>query len=501
MSEPAPVALEGIHKRFGATIALDDVSLALVPGEVHVLAGQNGAGKSTLIKILSGVHQPDAGTVRLHGERQVLDSPKAAKRAGIATIHQELSLVGAMDVTDNLLLGEEGSAWGLRDRRRRRERTRRLLEAVSLDVDPDIAVEQLPLATQQLVEIARALGSGARVLIMDEPTSALPQHDAERLFERIEDLKSQGCSILYISHRMEELERLADRVTVLRDGRVVACEDAAEMSRDALVRQMIGGDVAASSRRVDLPAEDPGEVLVARGLAASWRGARLLGIDLTLHRGEIVGVAGLQGSGASILPRALFGAVPTTGEIRIADRIVAPSPPRSLDAGVVMISGDRTEGLIGPASVVDNATISSLERFCAVGTWLRRAARDTAAEAALSRMHAAHPGLGAPLSSLSGGNQQKVALARALLAEPRVLLLDEPTRGIDVAAKRDVHEALRELAADGVAIVIVSSDLDELVTLADRALVLVDGSVNRTLAGDALTRSALLAAAIGGDAP
>lgn len=500
MGDPSPaVALEGIHKRFGATIALDGVDLTLLSGEVHVLAGQNGAGKSTLIKILSGVHRPDAGTVRLNGQVKSLDDPKAAKRAGIATIHQELSLIGSMDVTDNLLLGEEGSAWAVRRMKERRQEARRRLAAVGLDLAPDILVERLPLATQQLVEIARALGTGARVLIMDEPTSALPAEDAERLFERIEALQERGCAILYISHRMDELERLADRITVLRDGRAVASERAGAIGAAELVRLMVGREVAGLDDDVPGRREDE-DAIVARGLAASWQGERLRGVDVHVKRGEIVGVAGLNGSGASLLPRALFGAVPVEGEIRIADTRLDPSPARCLAAGIVMLSGDRHETLIGTASVLDNTTLSSLRRFCTVGTWLRDRARVAAAETMLARMQVVHPGLEAPVSRLSGGNQQKVALARALVAEPRGLLLDEPTRGIDAAAKRDVHAALLALAAEGVGILLVSTDLDELVALSDRALVVVDGAVRRVVAGADLTRSTLLESAIGGRA-
>lgn len=496
------VALEGIHKRFGATVALDGVDLTLHRGEVHVLAGQNGAGKSTLIKILSGVHRPDAGTLRLDGEVRSLDDPKVAKRAGIATIHQELSLVGAMDVTDNLLLGEEGPPWSIRRRGPRREEARRRLAAVGLELDPDEVVERLPLALQQLVEIARALGSGARVLVMDEPTSALPAEDAERLLSRVEALKDRGCGIIYISHRMDELERLADRVTVLRDGRVVASEPAERMDTEALVRRMIGRDELGgeppSSNHAEREAR--GDVLVVRNLTASWHGSRLSGLDLTVRRGEIVGVTGLNGSGASLLPRALFGAVPAEGDLHVAGEPIRPSPRRCLAAGVVMLSGNRAETLVGPASVLDNTTLSSLGRFSSRGSWLRRRQRRAAAEAALARLQVVHPGLDATVSSLSGGNQQKVALARAVLAEPRVLLLDEPTRGIDVAAKKEVHATLRALASDGVAVVVASSDLDELVSLADRVLVLVDGAIRSTVEGGDVTRSALLTAAIGGRA-
>ena len=337
------------------------------------------------------------------------------------------------------------------------------------------------------------------MLIMDEPTSALPADDAGRLFERIEALRNRGCCILYISHRMDELERLADRVTVLRDGRVVASEPAEAMSPDKLVNLMVGRDVHAVERHPPGEAESR-VVIAARGVTAASQGARLRGVDLTVRRGEIVGVVGLNGSGASLLPRALFGAVPVDGDILIADQPVVPTPARCLAAGAVMLSGDRHETIIGAASVLDNATLSSLRRFSGPGTWLRGRVRAAAADATLDRMRAVHPGLEAPVSQLSGGNKQKVALARALLTEPRVLLLDEPTRGIDAAAKQDVHAALLELAAEGVGVLLYSTDLDELVALADRVLVVVDGDIRRVVEGAELTRSTLLATAIGGRA-
>jgi ABC-type sugar transport system ATPase subunit len=494
---PTPlVVCESVSKRFGATVALNDVDLELHGGEVHVIAGQNGAGKSTLIKILSGVHQPDEGEIRVGGEAIQLADPLAARRAGIATIHQELSLVDAMSVGDNLLLGDPGSAWAWLRRGERRERALALLRNLDLDVDPDRPLDELPLATRQLVEIARALGSGSRVIVMDEPTSALAEEDAERLFAQVEALTDRGCAVVYISHRMEELERLADRITVLRDGEVVASEEADSMTPQALVRHMVGRDVAALAERGAGPA-DSEIVLEVGDLRADRGGSALAGVGLSLRAGEIVGVVGLQGSGVSLLPRALYGAIPSQGRVTLHGQMLEPpTPGRCLAGGMAFISGDRAEALVGTASLLDNATLSSLSQF-SIGPWLRAQPRAKATESALAQMKVVHAGIDAPVSTLSGGNQQKVALARAMIAEPRVLLLDEPTRGVDVGAKRDVHDALQKLAAQGRAILIVSSDLDEIVALAHRAIVIVDGAIGATLAGDGLTRGELLAAAMG----
>jgi ribose transport system ATP-binding protein len=491
------VTLDGIGKRFGATEALRDVDLRLMPGEVHVLAGQNGAGKSTLLKILSGVHQPDSGTLRVAGDARVFAGPADAARAGIATIHQELSLVGSTSVCDNLLLAERGRPWDWLRPARRRQRARAMLDRLELDVDPDQPVEALPLATRQLLEIVRALASGAQVVVMDEPTSALGQRDAERLFEQIEQLRDRGAAVLYISHRMEELARLADHITVLRDGRVVASEPAERMPPDELVRHMVGKELnQLDAARVPAPARaDDDVVLRAKGITCRTAGASLRGVDLSIRRGEVVGVAGLLGSGASIVARALFGALPITGALEVAGTPVAhPSPRASLRRGVMWIGGDRAATLIAGADLVDNITLPSLERF-SFGPWLLD--RRAASEAALAHVNVKHAGMHAPLEQLSGGNQQKVAIARALIAEPQLLLLDEPTRGIDIGAKRDVHRALMQRADAGCALMVVSTDLDELVALCHRVLVLVDGEIAAVVDGPELSRAAILGVAMG----
>jgi ribose transport system ATP-binding protein len=487
----APVSLVKVSKSFGATRALDRVDLSLQAGKVHVLAGQNGAGKSTLIRILSGVYRDYEGEIRVDGVARRLAGPQGAREAGIVTIHQELSLIGSMSVTDNLLLSERGGAWAWL-RRDRNERARAMLQRMDLDVDPRLLVESLPLATRQLLEIARALGHDARVLVMDEPTSALSESEAERLFDRIDAMRDDGCAVLYISHRMEEIDRLADRITVLRDGkRIITAET---LDRRELVSHMIGHEVARARR---------GEHSVGEArLAVKQLRAPGLSVDeLTIARGEVLGVTGLRGSGASRLSKALFGAIPdVSATVSIDGEILTTASPRHcIESGMILLSGDRNASLVRALSVTHNATLSSLERFSR-WMWMRRSEETRCVERTAKRLDIVCPSLDAPAWQLSGGNQQKVALARGLLTEPRVLLLDEPTRGIDVGAKEDVYALVTELAEQDVAILLVSSESEELVRVCDRVAVFHDGRVVAVLEGDDLSRERILAAALGGRA-
>ncbi|MBW2458032.1 MAG: sugar ABC transporter ATP-binding protein, partial [Deltaproteobacteria bacterium] len=452
--EPPPlVSLTKVSKTFGQTCALDEVSLALYPGEIHVLAGENGAGKSTLIRILSGIYQDYEGELALAGATLRFASPTAAVRAGVATIHQELSLVGPMSVADNLALGTPGNAWTLVRRDQERGRARRVLAAVGLDIDPTLPVETFPLAVRQLVEVARALAQEAQVLVMDEPTSALSEAEAERLFARVEDLRDRGHAVLYISHRMEEIERLADRISVLRDGRLVTTSRADELSRDELIRAMVGRDLNEASTVTPPPFAEAALLEIADLCvdAPQGQGHRLLSeVSLSVGCGEIVGLAGLQGSGAGALLYALVGALPRAGGTVVLEGqpLDRPTPKTCIDAGMVLLSGDRGLSLVRELSVIDNAGLSSLTRF-SPGGWLRSGRLRRAVAKTTDQLRLDCPSLEAPAWQLSGGNQQKVALARALLTQPRVLLLDEPTRGIDIGAKQDVYERIGRLAQQG----------------------------------------------------
>jgi len=368
-SGPSPiVSLTMVSKSFGRTRALDEVSLDLMAGEIHVLAGENGAGKSTLIRILSGIYQDYQGELHVAGRHVRFDGPQDAARAGVATIHQELSLVGLMSVADNLLMGQPGSAWALVRQAVGLDRARQVLAAVGLDIDPARLVETFPLATRQLIEVARALAQDAQVLVMDEPTSALSEAEAEHLFERIEALREQGHGVLYISHRMEEIARLADRISVLRDGRLVTTARASELSPDELVRAMVGRDLSGVSR-LDPPPAAEAPLLDVASLsvqAPHGQGGPLVAdLSLSLWPGEVVGLAGLQGSGAAAVLYALFGALPqAAGHVTLAGhRLDSPSPKTCIDSGMVLLSGDRELSLVRELSVQNNVGLSSLATF------------------------------------------------------------------------------------------------------------------------------------------
>ena len=480
MQAAAPlVELREVSKWFGPTRSLDRVSFDVRPGEVHVLAGANGAGKSTLIRVLSGVFSDYGGEVLVGGVATALHAPESARRAGIATIHQELPLVGPLPVVDNLMLLEPGPLFGRLPRRDELERARVLLARVGLDVDPRRPLETLPLAARQLVAIAAALGREARVVIFDEPTSALPEPDAERLFELIAELESAGKGVVYISHRMEEIYRLARRITVLRDGRVVRSELREALPEAELVQAMSGRALAREAEQLAAPRSEPALRVHELSLDDPGRPGRKLLSDVgfELARGEILGVAGLQGSGAAELLHTLGGDFKGrhSGRIEVFGApLSASTPAAALAAGLVLLPSDRALSVFGDLGIVHNATLSSLRRFTRFG-FVRRTRERGALEPVAQRL-ALSAALGRRRAGeLSGGNRQRLALARCLLAEPRVLLLDEPTRGVDVAAKADIYRFVRELAAEGVAVIWVASELEELALLSHRVLVLSRG--------------------------
>lgn len=495
MSEPL-LELRAVDKSFGSTRALSGVSFEVRAGEIHVLAGGNGAGKSTLIKILSGAISDYAGELRVAGRSVRFREPQAAARAGVATIHQELSLVPSLSVLDNLFLGERRPLLSPWAPTRRLSEARAALRRVGLDLDPSRRVEELGLAERQLVEIARALGHAARVLILDEPTSALAEPEAERLFERIAELSAAGKGIVFISHRLDEIFRLAHRITVLRDGRVVHTGPASELDERSLVQKMVGATIDLEGARERTPEERV--VLSASRLSVkARRGARpvLDEVALEVREGEILGVAGLWDSGASELLQALFGALPAEAgaELTLGGTSYRPrSPAMAVKRGVTLLPRARGDSVFPARSIADNATLSSLSTFFVSP----RAAADRA-KPVTERLRLVAPSLDAPAGALSGGNQQKVALARCLMTEPRLLLLDDPTRGIDVAAKADVHRLVREVAEAGTAVVLVSSELDELAQLSDRILVLFRGRTQGCFPRAELDRGRLLALTMG----
>jgi len=494
----ALLELRRVTKSFGGTAALRDVSFELEPGEVHVLAGENGAGKSTLIRIIAGALGDYAGELRLGGRALHFDGPAAARAAGIATIHQELSLVPALSVADNLLLATPGSPLAAVDRRGAREATTRALAELGLRIDPDTPVEALSLAERQLVEIARALTTDVRVLVMDEPTSALSAPDAERLLARVKALAGRGIGVIYISHRMDEIFRVADRVTVLRDGERVLTARASELGREGLLRALLGREIAAPA--VANTAEKRPIRLRVRDLACDSR-PRLEPVSFELRQGELLGVAGVEGSGASTLLHALFGdGARIRGDVALDGEPYRPrAPAQAFARGVALLAGDRHASVLAAQSVLENATLSSLRRFSPAAL-VRRHLELAAVKPEALRVRLKAPSLDAASGALSGGNQQKVALIRCLLARPKLLLLDDPTRGIDLGARADVHALLTELAAAGTSILFRTSDLTELTALADRALVLFDGRAVATLERRELEEARLLSLMMGGRA-
>jgi len=510
VAAPAPVvSLRGIRKAFGPVEVLHGVDFDVRPGEVHVLAGENGAGKSTLVKILSGVHADFSGELQVGGRPRRFSRPSDAWRAGIATIHQELSLVATMSVADNLFLGREAAdRLGRVDFRTQAAEAARILADAGLDCQPDQPAGELPLSAQQLLEIARALARDASVIVFDEPTSALTEREAESLFVRIAALRARGRGIVYITHRMEEIYRLADRITVVRDGARVGTAMPDALPPAALVTWMVGRDVQGPAQaghdvRRDVPALEVRDLRVAHPSIASRRVVD--GLSFTVGRGEVVGLAGLQGSGASEALHAVFGALGrrATGTVRVEGQpFPLRGPGASLARGVALLTNDRkTLGLAAALSVAHNVSLSSLPRFTARGGWVRRDAERAAVGEVTRELRLHAPSLDAPVGTLSGGNQQKAYLARCLLAEPRVLLLDEPTRGIDVGAKADIYDLMRAWVARGIAIVLITSEMDELLLLADRVLVMHRGRLAAELPRGVATKDAVLAAAMGHQAP
>jgi ribose transport system ATP-binding protein len=486
-----------VRKAFGATLALDGVDLAVEPGSVHALVGENGAGKSTLVKVLSGVHRPDAGQMLLDGEPYAPADPLDARRRGVAMVYQELALAPHLSVAANVLLGLEPASRGWI---RRRELERQAREALAALGHPDIPLEapaaRLSIGAQQIVELARALILEARVVVLDEPTSSLAASDVPRLFTVVRRLRERGVAIIYISHFLEEVEQIADRFTVLRDGRSVGSGAIAEADRARIIELMVGRQIAHMFPRLPHVIGEP--VLQLKELAAPGVEAA----SLMLRRGEILGVAGLIGAGRTEMLRAVFGLAPVRrGEVRVG-LVSGPARPEArLAQGVGLLSEDRkSEGLAQNLSVTDNLTLSHLTPYVRRG-WLDRRAQSRAAAAWISKLGIKARTAGDPVASLSGGNQQKVALARLLHRDCDVLLLDEPTRGIDVASKAQIYEWIGRLAQQRKAVLFVSSYLPELLGISDTIAVMCRGRLGPKAPAEAWTEHGIMSAATGAGAP
>ena len=471
---PDPIlTMSGISKRFAATQALSDVSLSVAPGEVHALVGENGAGKSTLMKLLSGVYRPDAGRMTLASHPYAPVNPAAAIGRGVAMIYQELNLAPHLSIEDNILLGQERSRWGWLRRHEQRAAARAALDRLSHpDLSLDVAVGELPIAAQQIVEIARALVSNARVLVFDEPTSSLSEEDAARLFQVIRQLRGVGLGVIYISHFLEEVARVSDAFTVLRDGRVAGHGRMADTSLDQIVRLMVGRDLDELFPQVP---HAPGEPLLKVEHLHAVAG--LSDVNFTVRRGEVFGLAGLIGAGRSELVRAIYGLEPvTSGDVRVAGLgPAAIGPRRSIRAGLGLVSEDRKqEGLALELSIADNLTLTRLAPYSTWG-WLSLGQRQAAVAQQMGAIGCKAAGPEQAIGELSGGNQQKIAIARLLHQQADLLLLDEPTRGIDIGTKAEIYRLIGNLAAQGKGVIMVSSYLPELLGVCDTIGVMCRG--------------------------
>ncbi len=490
MASAPLLEMRGIGKRFAGVTALRDVALTARAGEVLALMGENGAGKSTLMKILGGVQPPDTGEIRIDGRPVVLDGVRAAKRQGIALIHQELMLAPNLDIAANIFLGNEGAPVLLAPLRRAAmlKRAAALLARVGLPVAPTVQVGKLTVGQMQMVEIARALSTDARILIMDEPTASLSAAESEKLFEVIRKLRADGVCIIYISHRMEEVQLLADRVTVLRDGRWAGDLPRAEATSDKIVALMVGRELS-GAYFPDKAGRTAGEVVLeVRDLLVPGAPA---GVSFAARRGEILGFAGLVGAGRTELMTAIFGVTPARAGTMALDGLpFAPRSPReAIERGVYLAPEDRKHhGLVLPMSITENTTLPNLRAYTRWGR-LDGGAEARAAEAEVKRMATRTPSVRQKVVTLSGGNQQKVVLGKWLAMNPKVLILDEPTRGIDVGARAEIYRHIAALAAGGIAVLVVSSDMEEVIGLCDRVLVMRERRAMGVLERDGISQA------------
>jgi ribose transport system ATP-binding protein len=474
---PIAVRLSGVSKNFGGVRALDNVDFEVLRGEIHALLGENGAGKSTILKILNGVHAPTAGSIEIGGAPLVEHTPEAAKRAGVGMIFQEMSLVPTLTVAQNIFLNNElKGAAGFIDDRAAAERSRALFETLGVDIDPTALVGGLSAGQRQLTEIVKAISRNVRVLILDEPTTALSGGEVEKLFAFLRRLKSEGVAIIYVSHRMDEIMRIADRATILRDGRHVITASLRALSLEAIIEHIVGRRSRGFSDVTRRSAEIGAPLLELKGLTGPRKPDR---VDLTVRAGEVVGVAGLLGSGRSALARVLFGVDPRrSGEIRIKGVLVdINSPADAVAHGLALVPEDRLrQGLVLEHSVESNANLSILDRL---SRWffVSRSKAAATADRQIAALRIKTASREAAARTLSGGNQQKVVIAKWLNTEPDILVLDEPTAGVDIGSKAEIITLVRELAARGKGILVISSELSELLTAADRIIVLADGRI------------------------
>ncbi|MBZ9764992.1 sugar ABC transporter ATP-binding protein [Mesorhizobium sp. CA8] len=499
MDGAAPLfRMEGISKRYGGVRALEKADLTVTAGSIHAILGENGAGKSTLIKVMAGVVAPDEGAMSLDGREVTFASPAAANQAGIVCIFQELSLIPELSVADNIVISDPPKRFGMIDRKaQRRIAKEALARAGASDIHPRALVKDLPLSRRQMVEIAKALARKPRILILDEATSALTAADVAKVFAVLKRLRSEGLALLYISHRMNEIAELADHCTVFRNGRNVASYPAGSKSDNEVVELMIGREYSHIFPPKPVAASAAAPVLEARNL--SWAD-RLDNISLSVRAGEVVGLGGLDGQGQRELLLAFFGVLRgLRGEVLIDGKPVSIASPTAAShgrIGMALIPEDRkTEGLMLPMTVRENLSFAALDRLSKAGI-IDRAAEQRLIDDMVGLLAIKTAGLDIPVGALSGGNQQKVVIAKWLMRQPRIILLNDPTRGIDVGTKQELYQLMRKLADAGAAILFYSTDYDELIGCCDRVLVLYDGAIKRELVGEGITEHALIATAL-----
>lgn len=492
------LSAQNVVKRYGGVVALADGNLDVESGEAVAFLGANGSGKSTLSKIVTGVVAPDEGTIRLDGQPVTFGSPQAAKKVGVTAVYQELSLIPDMTVAENIWLGHEPLQFGLRvNKNEIRRRTEELLALFAgtyqASLHPEASVSTLPPDEKQIVEILKALSLEPRLIILDEATASLDGRQVNRLFELIADWKTRGMAIVFVSHRMDEIMRLADRATVLRNGRTVGSRIIKDTTEQELVEMMIESGGAIPHRRDREAEAQPAQV---RLQVSNLRTSVLQGIELTVHDGELLGIGGLQGQGQADLLLAVFGAIPFSGEVTLSDQKVHFTHPRqAMRQNVAFVPGDRAnEGLLLRRSILENFQLPSWRKY---GLPLKMNRARTDANTTADQLSLVRASLDAPVSSLSGGNAQKVVIGKWLLRDPKLLLLNDPTKGIDVGAKGEFYNLLAELRQQGTAILFYTSDDDELLGLCDRVLVLQDGRITAELSGDTLTHTELVAASMG----
>lgn len=499
--------MEHISKSFSGVKVLDDVYFDLDPGEVHVLAGENGAGKTTLIKILAGVHTDYEGDIRLNGQSIRFKNPHDAAESGISAIHQDMSLISAMNVVDNIFLGREqtiGNLW--MDYRSQTEKAQNLIDQLGIDVNLNMPVEEYPVSVRQMIEIAKALAYDARIIIMDEPTSALNELEVKRLFQIIHDLKEKKYGIIYISHRMEEIYEISDRITVLRDGKHIGTARSDDLTPQELIRWMVGREI-----NQQFPERTPsasGERLKVENIyvpdptgTKSWV---VEDVNLSLKSGEILGIAGLRGSGKSELFRGLFGTFGKNieGTVKLDGKSFRiHSPLQSIKQGLVLLTNDRKgTGLVLPMNIIRNISLSSLREYSPSG-WMQVQKEKNAGLGHIEAFGIKAQSMYQEVGTLSGGNQQKVVLAKWLETRPNVLLLDEPTLGVDVGAKHDIYSLMNQWTAQGMAILLITSELPELLAMSDRIMVMHRGRITAEFAKDEATQEKITRAAMGDEIP